>query len=36
MLDKELEQALMESNIELIKEVLNDMPRKSPEEAAKE
>lgn len=36
MLDKELEQALIESNIELIKEVLNDMPRKSPEEAAKE
>lgn len=28
MLDKELEQALIESNIELIKEVLNDMPRK--------
>lgn len=36
MLDKELEQALIESNIELIKKVLNDMPRKSPEEAAKD
>ena len=36
MLDKKLEQALMESNIELIEKVLNDIPRKSPEEAAKE
>lgn len=36
MEDKELEELLKQSSFELIKEVLEDTPRKSPEEAAKD